>query len=100
MVTTAIVIGAWASLVGIVVWLCHRAPVIEYEDTDQIERINRIVGSAKHLREQLDARADEIVRAHGYQWGSCEADDLAAVVWDGEPYDDAIKRIMRRKVKA
>ena len=78
--------------------LCKMAPV-EYYDDGEIERINRIIAASKHHREQLEARADEFVRIHGYEWGSCEADDLARVVWDGEDYAESMQRIMRRKLQ-
>jgi len=83
-----------------VILLCKKAPAIEYEDGDEIDRINSIIASAKHHREQLEARADELVRAHDYRWGSCEADDLARVIFDGEDYQETLVRIMRRKARA
>ena len=83
----------------IVVLLCRKAPIVVADD-GEIERIRRIIASAKYHREQLEARADEMVRLHGYQWGSSDADDLASVIFDGEQYEEMLQRIMRRKVRA
>ena len=92
------VIAGVAFFSAAIALLCRFAPV-EYYDDGEIERINRIIAASKHHREQLEARAEEFVRIHGYEWGSCEADDLARVVWDGEDYAESMQRIMRRKLQ-
>ena len=92
------VIAGVAFCAAAIALLCRMEPV-EYYDDGQIERINRIIAASRWHREQLEARAEEFVRIHGYEWGSCEADDLARVVWDGEDYAESMQRIMRRKLQ-
>ena len=84
---------------AVVVILCRRAPIIEDmsdEEEERVRRVMQIIASAKHHREQLEARANEIVEIHNREQGSCDADDLASVVWDGEDYATVMTRIFRR----
>jgi len=74
---------------------------IKYEEEmpnrDTIERVNEIIAGAARDREQLEARAAEIVKLHGYRRGTCEADTLESVVWDGLPYQEALQFVMKLK---
>ena len=84
---------------AVVFILCRRAPIVEDMSDEEEERINRvmqIIASSKHHREQLEARAVEIVEIHNREPGSCDADDLRSVVWDGEDYRLMMTRIFRR----
>lgn len=94
----------WMALIFILICLVQRAPKIRFEDEpvkrkepkpDMIERVNRIVAGAARDREQLEARAVEIVRLHGYSHGTDEADTLEEVVWNGVPYEEAIESVMK-----
>lgn len=64
---------------------------------DKVRKINRMIGSASHHREQLHAIAREFVRMHDEEPGSCEADELMHVILDGEDYTTAMKRVLRIK---
>jgi hypothetical protein len=84
---------------AVVVILCRRCPIVEEFEDEHDERANRvmqIIASAKHHREQLEARAAEMVEIHNREPGSCDADDLRSVVWDGEDYALTMTRIFRR----
>lgn len=61
------------------------------------DRINLLIQRARHHREQMQALSDEFLHLHGEQWGSDDADDLLNVVWDGDNYDSAIRRIWARR---
>ena len=76
----------------VVIYLCHRAPIIE-EMEDEEDRLVRIFLSAMHHRDQLDACFAEVVEIHGVESGSCAADELADVIYGGESYSEAMSRI-------
>lgn len=87
------IFGACAALVH---YLASKAPLIE--PCDEIERVERLIGMAKHHREQMDAIADEFVSMHG-PTSDYEIDELMRVVHDGESYNETIKRIMQHRNK-
>ena len=66
-------------------------------EVSKIDRINELVGASRTHRKHLEASAHELVDLHGYRWGSCEADELAAVIFDGADYAEAMVRIMNFK---
>jgi hypothetical protein len=90
---------ALAACTFFVVLACHAAPLVEDmsdEEEELVRRVMQIIASAKHHREQLEARANEIVEIHNREPGSCDADDLRSVVYDGEDYALTMTRIFRR----
>lgn len=98
-VSVAVMVVSFAACAFFVILACNNAPIIEDisdEEEELVRRVMQIIASAKHHREQLEARANEIVEIHNREQGSCDADDLASVVWDGEDYAVVMTRIFRR----
>jgi hypothetical protein len=64
---------------------------------DAITEINQIVLAAAHAREFQEARYARLLEMHRYQHGTCEADFLQSVVYDGTDHEEALHCIMRLK---
>lgn len=76
----------------VVIWLCHRSPIIE-EMEDEEDRLNRIFLQAIHHREHLDACYQEACYLHSFEPGSFGSDELMAVFFDGDSYSEAMERV-------
>jgi hypothetical protein len=57
--------------------------------------VNRLLAGAARDLEQLEARAEEFVRIHGYQPGTCEAETLEECIFSRRPYDEAIMKVIQ-----
>ena len=64
------------------------------------KRIEHLVNVARHYRDQMNAMSVEFVKLHDVEPGSCDADDLISVIYDGFKYDEAMRRIINRKLNA
>lgn len=95
MTTIALTLLGFAACTTFVIVACRRAPIIEDDGTS--ERIERIIGIARHHRQQLEAAEAELLEIHRYARGTCEADDLMDVIWGGVSYVEAMQRIRRRE---
>jgi hypothetical protein len=80
----------------VVIWLCHRAPLIE-ELEDEEDRLARIFLQAVHHREHLDAVFNEVCEIHGFVQDSFGYDTIADVIYAGHSYSEAMERIMRHE---
>ena len=67
--------------------------------SNKIDRINAILASAVHHRDQLDAMATEFVQLHGAKPGSEDEEDLVSVILDGDDYRRVLLEIRRRYVR-
>lgn len=63
-----------------------------------LTEINHIIKTASFHRNRLEVLAAELAMLHDYQPGSANGRDLQAVVIDGMAYEEAMKRIMNRKL--
>lgn len=78
----------------VVIWLCHRSPIIE-ELEDEEDRLTRIFLSAVHHREHLDAIYEEACEIHELPVDSRSRDLLADVIYGGESYQEIMRQIGR-----
>ena len=89
--TWALITPVACSLV--VIWLCHRSPLIE-ELEDEEDRLQRIFLQAMHHRDQLDAVFSEICEMHEFVQDSFGYDEMIDVIYSGNvSYDEAMQRI-------
>jgi hypothetical protein len=68
-------------------------------DKNKIDRINTILGSSAHHREQLNALAEEFCNLHAVKPGSDDEEDLVSVILDGDNYKRVLLEIRRRRAK-
>lgn len=64
---------------------------------NKVDEINQLLAASTHHRDQLDSMASEFAKLHGEALGSCEADELMSCIYDGVPYEDAMRRVLRIK---
>lgn len=60
-----------------------------------VKKVDEMMATAAHHREQLHALAKDFAALHSEPAGSCQADELMHVILDGQPYDDAMARVMQ-----
>ena len=64
---------------------------------NRIERQSHLENVSYHERQE--ARAQHLVRIHGYRRGSEEAELLEDVVWNRVKYADAIQKVMLLRLR-
>lgn len=67
--------------------------------TDKVNRINHLLARSAHLREQMEAVAEEFVELHGYKSNSWQSVLLKSVCWFGEDYQEVLHNVMSKKKK-
>ena len=96
-------VSLWGSMLAWVVWCGITAPEFRSQpwnpqkEFDVIDEIEGIILAATRCREFQEARAERMLKIHGYKYGTCEADLLASVIYDGMAYTEAMESIMRLK---
>lgn len=65
----------------------------------KVERINHLLNTARHYREQLGAMAAEFADLHLSKPGSCDGEDLMSCIYDGNDYAETMLRIRNRHIK-
>ena len=95
------ILGGWCVMAFVLLVVFKRemkkAIPLEEDALSMIEEVNQMIGRATHHREQLGAIAERFVQLHGYTWNSCDGEDLAGVIFDGDNYEIVLKRIMNRR---
>jgi hypothetical protein len=64
---------------------------------NKVDRINHLLNTSEHYREQLAAMAAEFADLHQANIGSHDYDDLMGCILDGEEYESAMRRIVNRR---